>query len=128
MTTFAEEQTARDEILFRAIADGHATVHGIADECRRWSTCDRCGYTSGEMRFCSEQHDWEDQHSIFDCDTTKWDVTVVDPDLPLYEWPDHTTWTFTRELRQLLTVHVHQPVNHEFTSHRTPTVLRKHAA
>jgi hypothetical protein len=128
MSAFAAEQTTRDEILVRAIADGHFTVPGIADECRRWSTCNHCGHRSTEMRFLSEQKDWEADHEIYGCDTAKWDVTVVDPDLPLYEWPDHTKWTFTRELLPLLTVHVHQPVNHEFTSLRAPAVVRQRAA
>jgi len=128
VTTFMEEQTARDDILARAVADGHFTVPGIPDTCRRWSTCDLCGHRSGEMQHFGQQSLWEDDHIIHGCGFVRADVTLVDPDLPLYEWPDHTRWTFTRELLPLLTVHVYRPTSDAFTSHRTPQAMPERRA
>jgi hypothetical protein len=124
MAAFAEEQAARDEILARAIADGHTTVPGIADECRRWSTCDRCGWRSPEARWLIEQINTEDDHAVFGC-TAVVEQEPIDIDLNLWPYPE--PWTFTRTLQPLNTIHVYRPANPGFVSSRTPQARSKAA-
>ncbi|MEU0468956.1 hypothetical protein ABZ215_33550 [Amycolatopsis sp. NPDC006131] len=82
MTTFFEEQTARDLTIATVIADGHFTAKGLQDECRRWSLCGDCDTESPELRWLHEQIAWEDDHTVWYCERRFDETESLDPEDP----------------------------------------------
>jgi hypothetical protein len=87
MTTFTEHQEYRDNLARHDMA--------VGDECRRWSTCNRCQRTSPEKVVVQDQDSWEDDHILFGCTATK-PTHVWDEALETFQAPEE--WTFTHRL------------------------------
>jgi hypothetical protein len=86
MTTFFERQEDRDRLARHDMA--------VGDECRRWSTCDRCGTQSPELVVMQEQDAWEDEHAgpFGDC-TAPAPERLYDEVMERWPYPEMRTFT-----------------------------------